>query len=70
MEEEGGYLYEAKSEIRGQSYKTFFTLIGHINKCTLKHVHNAMRQTFVRNDFRTLHPNIFIGLHFSFSLNQ
>ena len=49
----------------GQSYKTFYTL-GQINKCTLKHVNNPMRQTFVHHNVRTLHPNIFIGLHFSF----
>ena len=41
-----------------------------IYKCTPKHVHNAMFKTFVRHYVRTLHPNIFSGLHFSFSFNR
>ena len=53
----------------GQSYKTFYTL-GQVYKRTLKHVNNVMQQTFVRHNVRTLHPNIFIGPHFSFSLNR
>ena len=56
---------EATEGIRGQSYKTFYTL-GQFYKRTLKHVNNEMRQTFVHHNVRTLHPNIFIGLHFSF----
>ena len=62
-----GFLFQIS--LWGQSYKTFYTL-GQIYKHTLKHVNNAMRQTFVRHNVRTLHPNIFIGLHFSFSLNR
>ena len=53
----------------GQSFKTFYTL-GQIYKSTLKHVNNAMRPTFVWRNVRTLPPNIFVGLHFSFSLNR
>ena len=29
-----------------------------------------MQHTFIRHNVRTLHPNILIGLHFSFSLNR
>ena len=58
-----------KYHVRGQSYKTFYTL-GQIYKHTLMHVNNPMHQTFVCHNVRTLHPYIFIGFHFSFSLNQ
>ena len=42
---------------RGKSYKMFYTL-GQIYKRTQKHVSNAMRQTFVHHNVRTLLPNI------------
>ena len=60
-----------KPQIWGQSYKTFYTF-GQIYKRTLKHVNNAMQQTFVHHNVRTLHPNtnIFNGLHFSFSQHR
>ena len=36
----------------------------------LKHENNALAQTFVGRNVRTLHPNILIGLHFYFYLNR
>ena len=40
---------------RGQSYKTFYTL-RQFHKRILKHVKNAMQQTFVCHKVRTLLP--------------
>ena len=54
---------------RGQPYKEFYTL-GQIYNRVLKHVNNAMQQTLICHNVRTLLPHIFTGLHFSFSLNQ
>ena len=54
---------------RKQDYKDFYTL-GQIYERVLKHVTMPMRQICVCHNVRALLPNIFIGLHFYFSLNQ
>ena len=58
-----------KKNSRGQSYKIFYTL-GQIYKCVLKHENNALAQTFVGPNVRTLYPNIFNGLHFYSGLKR
>ena len=46
-----------RTQSRGQSYKTFYTL-GQIYNCVLKHENNALAQTFVVCNVRTQHPDI------------
>ena len=63
------YICKYASGLGAYSVNFFYTL-GQIYKCVLKHVKNGPRQNFVCHNVRTLHPNIFIGLHFSFLLNR
>ena len=59
----------SKNQIRGQSYKDFYTL-RQIYKHVLKHENNTLAQTFAGHNFRTQYPNKFVGLHFSILLKR